>query len=89
MKSKEDIFLCANCSLVLDKEDIECCDNLSLGKMFCKDCLFTKFSKLTGFNIEDLESYLQLDNEKFFNKMEVIKKKLSDTFKQYGEFERY
>jgi hypothetical protein len=57
--------------------------------MLCKSCLFAKFSKLTGFNIEDLESYLQLDNEKFFNKMEIIKKKLSDTFKQYGEFERH
>jgi hypothetical protein len=57
--------------------------------MLCKSCLFAKFSKLTGFKIEDLESYLQLDDEKFFNKMEVIKKKLSDTFKQYGEFERH
>jgi hypothetical protein len=57
--------------------------------MLCKSCLFAKFSKLTGFKIEDLESYLQLDDEKFFNKMESIKKKLSDTFKEYGEFERY
>jgi hypothetical protein len=57
--------------------------------MLCKSCLFAKFSKLTGFKIEDLESYLQLDDKKFFNKMEVIKKKLSDTFKQYGEFERH
>jgi hypothetical protein len=82
-------YVCNYCSVLLDKEDVDCCTNLALGKMLCKSCLFAKFSKLAGFNIEDLESYLQLDDEKFFNKMEVIKKKLSDTFKQYGEFERH
>lgn len=89
MKSKKDIFLCANCSLALDEEDIECCENLSLGKMFCKDCLFSKVSKLTGQSIDDLEKYLLLDDEAFKIKMDNIKKELSKEFKKYGEFERH
>ena len=86
---KKSHYVCNYCFVLLDKEDVDCCTSLALGKMLCKSCLFSKFSKLTGFHIEDLESYLQLDDEKFFNKMESIKKKLSDTFKQYGEFERH
>ena len=86
---KKNHYVCNYCFVLLDKEDVDCCTNLALGKMLCKNCLFTRFSKLTGFNIKDLESYLQLDDEKFFNKMESIKKKLSDTFKEYGEFERH
>jgi hypothetical protein len=86
---KKNNYICNHCFALLDKEDIECCINLALGKMLCKDCLFNTFSKLTGFSIKDLEGYLQLDDEKFLNKMEVIKKKLLDTFKEYGEFEKH
>jgi hypothetical protein len=89
MKQKKDILLCANCSMALDKEDIECCDNLALGKMFCKDCMFNKVSKLTGQSIDELEKYLLLDDETFKIKMDNIKKELSKDFKKYGEFERY
>lgn len=89
LKMNEHIILCATCSVSLEKEDIECCENLALGKMFCKDCIFNKASKLTGFTIEELEKYLILDDVSFKIKMDEIKKKLTNTFKAYGEFERY
>jgi len=89
MKQKKDILLCADCSMALDKEDIECCDNLALGKMFCKDCMFNKVSKLTGCSTEELEKYLLLDDDKFKIKMDDIKKNFLESFRKDGEFERH
>lgn len=78
------MILCANCSMSLDKEDIECCDNLSIGKIFCKDCLFSKVSKLTGFSTKELEEYLLLDNEAFRIKMDHIKRLFLEEFRKEG-----
>jgi len=83
------VFLCANCSVTLNQEDIECCRNISLGKLFCKDCLFNTFNKLTGFTTEDLEKYLLLDDEQFIKKMNIIKENVLKEFMKEGEFERY
>ena len=82
-------FLCAKCSVSLNSYDIECCNNLSLGKLFCSACLFNKFSKLTGFTIKELEKYLLLDDNQFMNKMNMIKENVLKEFKKEGEFERY
>ena len=88
-KSDNNIFLCANCSMSLNSNDIECCNNLSLGKLFCSECLFNKFSKMSGFRIEELQKYLLLDHEQFINKMNIIKENVLKEFKKEGEFERY
>ena len=89
LENNHHIILCATCSISLDKEDIECCDNLALGKMFCKDCMFNKFSKLIGCTIEELEEYLLLDNVKFKKKMDDIKKAFLEEFRNESEFERH
>jgi hypothetical protein len=73
----------------LNSNDIECCNNLSLGKLFCSECLFNKFSKMSGFRIEELQKYLLLDHEQFINKMNIIKENVLKEFKKEGEFERY
>ena len=82
-------FLCANCSISLNTDDIECCNNLSLGKLFCSECLFYTFNKLTGFTTEELQKYLLLDDGQFIEKMNIIKENLSKEFKKEGEWERY
>jgi hypothetical protein len=89
LKINQHIILCANCSISLDKEDIECCNNLALGKMFCKDCMFNKVNKLTGCSTEELEEYLLLDDETFRIKMDQIKKSFLEEFRKDGEYERY
>ncbi len=88
-KSDNNKFLCANCSISLNNDDIECCNSLSLGKLFCSECLFNKFSKLSGFTIEELQKYLLLNDEQFINKMNIIKENVLKEFKKEGEFERY
>ncbi len=82
-------FLCAKCSISLNSNYIECCNNLSLGKLFCSDCLFYKFSKLSGFTTQELQKYLLLNDEQFLEKMNVIKENVLKEFKKEGEFERY
>jgi hypothetical protein len=82
-------FLCANCSISLNSDDIECCNNLSLGKLFCSECLFNAFNKLTGFTTEELQKYLLLDDGQFIEKMNIIKENLSKEFKKEGEWERH
>ena len=82
-------FLCAECSISLNRDDIECCNNISLGKLFCSECLFNKFSKLTGFTVEELEKYTLLNDEQFIEKMNIIKENILKEFKKDGEFERY
>ena len=82
-------FLCAECSISLNRDDIECCNNISLGKLFCSECLFNKFSKLTGFTVEELEKYTLQNDEQFIEKMNIIKENILKEFKKDGEFERY
>ena len=82
-------FLCAECSISLNRDDIECCNNISLGKLFCSECLFNKFSKLTGFTVEELEKYTLLNDEQFVEKMNIIKENILKEFKKDDEFERY
>jgi hypothetical protein len=86
---KKHIALCSICSITLDEEDIDCCESLALGKMFCKDCMFNKVSKLAGGSTADLEQYLLLDDEVFKMKMDSIKKELLKEFRKEGKFERY
>jgi hypothetical protein len=89
IRIKKHIALCSACSMSLDKDDIDCCDSLALGKMFCKHCMFNKVSKLAGGSIEELEQYLLLDDEVFKIKMDSIKKKLLKEYRKEGEFEKY
>ena len=81
-------FLCANCSISLNTDDIECCNNLSLGKLFCSECLFNTFNKLTGFTTEELQKYLLLDDEQFIEKMTIIKENLSKEFKKSSNYKQ-
>lgn len=33
------MYICSNCNIELTKEDLEACELVSVGKLYCQDCL--------------------------------------------------
>ena len=33
------MYICSNCNIELSKEDLEACELVAVGKLYCQDCL--------------------------------------------------
>ena len=33
------MYICSNCNIVLTNDDLEACEIVSVGKLYCQDCL--------------------------------------------------
>ena len=36
------MYICSNCNIELTEDDLEACEIVSIGKLYCQDCLLNK-----------------------------------------------
>jgi hypothetical protein len=48
------IFLCSECAIKLTKEDLNACEEVPIGKLYCTDCLDNQIKKFEDKMIDDL-----------------------------------
>ena len=36
------MYICSNCNIELTKDDLDACEVVSIGKLYCEDCLLNK-----------------------------------------------
>jgi|MDTC01.1.fsa_nt_gb hypothetical protein len=49
------MYICSNCNIELSKEDLEACELVAVGKLYCQDCLL------------NVEKHLFVDNKGLLN----------------------
>ena len=73
------MYICSNCNIELSKEDLEACELVAVGKLYCQDCLL------------NVEKHLFVDNKGLLNHTWDIYEKfiISNLVKSYEDDEEF